>query len=130
MESIRGFLKILFKFNTVRYGLLEFQEHLSMAAVIRFGSTCFSEHLKAAAAFFIKKPYYFFLGIYLFKESYKETWSSHDEREFHHYFSVCFHHYFLRPHSSKTFIYWQNLNYMRVLILHGDWLNGSPRYYC
>ena len=79
LDSIRGLLKILSKFYTIRYDLLEFsenlfqREHLLMAAFICFGSTCFSEHLKVATASFIKQPYYFFLEIFLFKESPKET---------------------------------------------------------
>ena len=43
MDSIRGFSRILSKFHTIRYDLLEFSEHLLMAALIRYGSTCFSE---------------------------------------------------------------------------------------
>ena len=49
-----------------------FREHLLMAAFIRFRSTCFSEHLKVDA-FFIKQPCYFFLGIFLIKESPKKA---------------------------------------------------------
>ena len=44
-----------------------------MADFIRFGSTCFSEHFKEDAVFLIKQPYYFFLEIFLFKESPKKT---------------------------------------------------------
>ena len=73
-----------------------------MAAFIRFESTCFSEHLKVAVAFFINQQCYFFLEIFSFKESPKETRTYshfHDERKFHHCFSSCFHRYFLRRHS-------------------------------
>ena len=50
-----------------------FREHLLIAAFIRFESTCFSEHLKVAAAFFIKQPRHFFLGIYLKSHSKKHV---------------------------------------------------------
>ena len=50
-----------------------FREHLLIVAFIRFESTCFSEHLKVAAAFFIKQPCHFFLGIYLKSHSKKHV---------------------------------------------------------
>ena len=45
MDSVRGLSKILSKFHTIRYDLLDlyFTEHLLMAAFIRFRSTCLSE---------------------------------------------------------------------------------------
>ena len=82
MGSIRGFSRILSKFlyNLLRLvrtsPILEntyFEEHLLMAAFIRFGSICFSGHFKVAAAFFIKQPCYFFLEKILFKESPQKT---------------------------------------------------------
>ena len=82
-----------------------FKKHLLMAAFIRFRSTGFSEHLKVDALF-IKQPRYFLLGIFLFKESSKNTYPHshfHEEREFHHCFPLRFHYYFLRRHSSKLF---------------------------
>ena len=42
----------------------------------------------------------------------------HDEREFHHCFSSCFHNYFLRCHSSKTFLYWRNRKILISLKRH------------
>ena len=49
-----------------------FREHLFMAAFILFRNNCFSEHLKVDA-FFIKQPFYFFLGMFVFKKSPKKT---------------------------------------------------------
>ena len=46
--------------------------HLLMPAFIRFRSTCFSERLKVDALF-IKQPTYFFLRMFLFKESPKKS---------------------------------------------------------
>ena len=43
-----------------------------MPVLIRFRSTCFSEHFKVDA-FFIKQRRYFFLGIFSFEKSPKET---------------------------------------------------------
>ena len=37
----------------------------------------------------------------------------HDERKFHHCFSSFFHGYFLRWHSSRTFLYEQSLKTLR-----------------
>ena len=48
-----------------------FREHQLTAAFIRFRSTCLSEHRKVDI-FFIKQPSYFFLGIFLLKESPKK----------------------------------------------------------
>ena len=79
-----------------------FMEHLLMAAFIHFRSTGFSEQLKVHALF-IAKPSYFFLGIILFQESLKKNTylqsHFHNEREFHHCFSSCFHDYVLCRHS-------------------------------
>ena len=44
----------------------------------------------------------------------------HEEREFHHCFSSCFHHYFLRRHSSKTFLSWRNI---KILIFFKETLS-------
>ena len=97
-----------------------FRKHLLMAAFIRFRSNCFSEHLKVDAAF-IEQPSYFLLGIFLLKNHPENTYLHshfHEEREFHHCFSSCFHHYFLRRHSSKTFVHWRNIKILISLKRH------------
>ena len=64
----------------------------------------------------------FFLITFLFKESPKNNTNLHchfhDEREFHHCFSLCFHHYFLRRYSSKSFFYLRNLKILISLKRH------------
>ena len=90
-----------------------FRKHLLMAAFIRFRSNFFSEHLKVDAVF-IEQPSYFLLGIFLLKNHPENTYLHshfHEKREFHHWFSSCFRRYFLRRHSSKTFLYWRNKNF-------------------
>ena len=42
----------------------------------------------------------------------------HKEREFHHCFSSCFHHSYLRLHSSKTFLYCRNIKILISLKRH------------
>ena len=100
-----------------------FRKHLLIATFIRFRSTCFSEHLNVDALF-IKQPSFFLLGIFLFKDSPKKNTylhsDFHEERGFHHCFSSCFYHFFLRCHSSKTFLYWRNI---KILIPLSDTFN-------
>ena len=73
-------------------------------------------------AFFIMQLCSFFLITFLFKESPKNNTNFHchfhDEREFHRCFSLCFHHYFLRRYSSKSFFYWRNLKILISLKRH------------
>ena len=74
-----------------------FREHLLIAAFMLFWSTCFSEHLKVDALF-IKQPSYFFLGIFLVKESPKKsgtftitsTIKKNSIIAFHHVFIITF----------------------------------------
>ena len=68
-----------------------------MAVFINLRSTFFSEHLKVDALF-IKQPCYFLLGIFLFKESPKETHTfiltsmrrGNSIIAFHHVFIITF----------------------------------------
>ena len=96
-----------------------FRKHLLKAAFIRFKSACFSGKLKVDALF-IKQPSYFLLGIFLCKESSKKHLHSsfHEERECHHCFSSCFHNYFLRRHTLKTFLYWRSIKILISLKGH------------
>ena len=76
-----------------------------------------------AAAFFMK--HYYFKNhpkkvfSFLFKESQKKHlhFHFHDERKCHHCFSSFFHGYVLRQHSSKAFLYRQNLKILFSLTL-------------
>ena len=82
-----------------------FTKHLLMAAFIRYRSTCFSEHLKVDA-FFIKQPSYFFLGIFLFKESSKNTYLHshfHEDRKFHNPLLKMFSSLLFTPSLFKNF---------------------------
>ena len=74
-----------------------FRKHLLMAVFINLRSTCFSKHLKVDALF-IKQRCYFLLGIFLFKESPKETHTfiltsirtGNSIIAFHHVFIITF----------------------------------------
>ena len=99
-----------------------FREHILMAAFIRFGSICFSEHFKVAAALFIKQTsILFFFSKYFYLKNHPKSMylrsHFHDKRTFHHCFPSCFHGYFLRQQSSKTFLYWQNSKILISLTL-------------
>ena len=113
-----------------------FREHILMAAFIRFGSICFSEHFKVAAALFIKQTsILFFFSKYFYLKNHPKSMylrsHFHDKRTFHHCFPSCFHGYFLRQQSSKTFLYWQNSKILISLTLfRGQELYLPPRSHC
>ena len=120
MNSISGFSRTLSKFYTIRYGLFEFQntyfrKHLWVVAFIRFRSTCFSEQLNVDTLF-IEQPSYFLLGIFSFKESPKKTRALILTSMMKG--NSCFLHYFLRCHSSNTFLYWRNKKILISLKRH------------
>ena len=79
-----------------------FREHLSMAAFIRSRSTCFSEHLKVDA-FFTKQLCYFFLGMFLVKESRRKTRTFIPTFMMRGNSIIAFHHVFIVNFYAVTF---------------------------
>ena len=121
-----------------------FREHLLMAAFIRLSSTCFSEHHKVAAAFLIM-----FSWLVLRRHS---PITSHYWQNLKILISLkehTLHKRFILAYIRITKLIKRKKNdfekfieefdfvelstqakHLTVWILHGDWLNDSPRYYC
>ena len=117
-----------------------FKEHLLMAAFIRFRGTCFSEHLKMAADFLIMFSWLLFTLPLSKNVSLLMKLKDFDFFKATHFtykrfilayiwitklFKKIYFEKFIEEFDSVELS--TQAKHLRVWILHGDWLNDSPR---
>ena len=122
MHSIRGFSRILYNplrlVRIFRTPILEKTSWWLLLYVLE--ALVFQNTSKWLLLSSLSNRAIFFSKNFIWRVTQKSTYLHsrfNDERKFHHCFSSCFHGYFLRRHSSKTFLYRRNLNILISLIL-------------